>query len=197
MVYVLRRTGEPCAFTSTEYKSIVGAVIKTLGPNSNPALNSALTSFSPPPYFLPMSYYCLTPEIGVSTGKECGWPWRSSSSTSLGPPPPPMPSLTTHPPLRLQRKPVAGTTLPEIRANADTPPEIMMEDSPSPPAHQPTSSREPTPEEQSFPCPYCPAIFKKVGHLNRHAFKHTGTRFACEIPGCGKTFSRLDNMRTQ
>ncbi|PVG04183.1 hypothetical protein CPB86DRAFT_792908 [Serendipita vermifera] len=142
-----------------------------------------------------MSYYSLTPELEIGTGKENGWPWRSSSSTSIGPPPPPMPSLTTHPPLRLQRKPVAGTTLPEIRANADSPPEMMMEDTPSPP-HQPTSSREPTPEEQSFPCPYCPAIFKKVGHLNRHAFKHSGTRFACEIPGCGKTFSRLDNMRT-
>ncbi|KAG8758959.1 hypothetical protein FRC14_007009 [Serendipita sp. 396] len=51
-------------------------------------------------------------------------------------------------------------------------------------------------EEASFPCPFCPAVFRKVGHLNRHTLKHTGTRFACEIPGCEKTFSRLDNMRT-
>ncbi|KAG8813928.1 hypothetical protein FRC17_001376 [Serendipita sp. 399] len=164
----------------------------------------------------------------------------------------PMPSLTSHPPLRLQRRPVVGTRLRELQGSSslvDEQQESLLDanhPSPSPPtSHPPHSPTGPTnhhhnemgslshhpsssqhhyttssggdsammmtmmmgpssthpgtivgAEEATFPCPFCPAVFRKVGHLNRHTLKHTGTRFACEVAGCEKTFSRLDNMRT-
>ncbi|KAG8802029.1 hypothetical protein FRC16_010555 [Serendipita sp. 398] len=182
-------------------------------------------------------------EVDEETGAQ-----SSRTVTGMGAP---MPSLTSHPPLRLQRRPVVGTRLREMQGASPLVEEqqdsllTANRTSPSPPASHPpsspnhhhhhhhanananengnayhhhrysTSSDSATTmmmmgpnmasaaagtaglEEASFPCPFCPAVFRKVGHLNRHTLKHTGTRFACEIPGCEKTFSRLDNMRTQ
>lgn len=125
---------------------------------------------------------------------------RQSPSGSPGVPSAPMPSLASHPPLRLQRKPVVGTILRGISANPPllTPPLPGGNSSSSSSLpHLNATLSEPLQEEAAFPCPYCPASFKKVGHLNRHTLKHAGTRFKCEIPGCDKTFSRQDNMRTQ
>lgn len=118
-------------------------------------------------------------------------------------PPVPLPTLMSHPPLRLQRKPIPGTILKKLPGASPPLPTPLPSISPSqepPPLHEPpqSSNREETAvEEALLPCPFCPAMFKKVGHLNRHTLKHTGTRFHCEVKGCDKTFSRLDNMRTQ
>jgi uncharacterized Zn-finger protein len=116
------------------------------------------------------------------------------SSTSA-----PMPSLFSHPPLRLQRKPVVGTILKGITGNAAllTPPLPARRSSPTSLPHLNATLSEPISKEATFPCPYCTASFKKLGHLNRHTLKHTGTRFHCEISGCDKSFTRQDNMRTQ
>jgi hypothetical protein len=44
-------------------------------------------------------------------------------------------------------------------------------------------------------CEICPRKFKRLEHLCRHNRIHTGERnFACEIEGCGKRFSRSDNL---
>ncbi|KAI8081805.1 uncharacterized protein B0P05DRAFT_538121, partial [Gilbertella persicaria] len=41
----------------------------------------------------------------------------------------------------------------------------------------------------------CNMVFTRSEHLARHARKHTGEKpFVCIIPGCGKAFSRFDNM---
>jgi uncharacterized Zn-finger protein len=125
---------------------------------------------------------------------------QSPSVTAGGVPSAPMPSLFSHPPLRLQRKPVVGTILKDITGKVPllTPPPPASSSSPSSSLpHLNDTLSEPIYEEATFPCPYCAASFKKVGHLNRHKLKHTGTRFHCKIPGCDKTFSRQDNMRTQ
>jgi Zinc finger, C2H2 type len=117
--------------------------------------------------------------------------------------PAPMPSLTSHPPLRLQRKPVPGTILKELPGTSSPishplPPRTPSQaDSPAYDAESPPLIQENSTEENLIPCPFCPAVFKKVGHLNRHTLKHAGTRFPCDVAGCDKTFSRLDNMRTQ
>lgn len=123
------------------------------------------------------------------------------SATASAIPPIPMPSLMSHPPLRLQRKPIPGTILKGLPGpSPPLPTPLPPISSPHDPSSlraspQPFAPEEP-PEEAMIPCPFCPAVFKKVGHLNRHTLKHTGTRFACQVPGCDKTFSRLDNMRT-
>jgi uncharacterized Zn-finger protein len=117
------------------------------------------------------------------------------SSTSA-----PMPSLFSHPPLRLQRKPVVGTILKGITGKVvslDPPLPASRSSPPSSLPHLDTTLSEPISKDATFSCPYCTASFKKVGHLNRHTLKHTGTRFHCEIPGCDKSFTRQDNMRTQ
>lgn len=69
--------------------------------------------------------------------------------------------------------------------------------------HYPTQHYQKQPQQQpqqhqlaQFKCPHCPQVYRKIGHLNRHALTHQGTRFSCQIVGCRKTFSRLDNMRT-
>jgi uncharacterized Zn-finger protein len=118
--------------------------------------------------------------------------------------PAPMPSLTSHPPLRLQRKPVPGTRLKQLPGTSSPishplPPRTpSQEGSPAYDAESPPPTQENSTEEKSLiSCPFCPAVFKKVGHLNRHTLKHAGTRFPCDVAGCDKTFSRLDNMRTQ
>jgi len=117
--------------------------------------------------------------------------------------PTPMPSLTSHPPLRLQRKPVPGTILkrlPRILSPHPAsfhPVTASQTGPPSYNAESPPPARKNPAGVNSNSCPFCPAVFKKVSHLNRHVLKHTGTRFPCEVPGCDKTFSRLDNMRTQ
>ncbi|CAG7849249.1 SubName: Full=Uncharacterized protein {ECO:0000313/EMBL:CCA67970.1} [Serendipita indica DSM 11827] len=119
---------------------------------------------------------------------------QPSASTSSGSVPIPLPSLTSHPPLRLQRKLVVGTKLRDIEGST---PLILSPISPTTTDEAMASgSPEPSADEPTFPCPFCSSVFKKVGHLNRHTLKHTGTRFQCEYPGCDKTFSRLDNMRT-
>lgn len=125
----------------------------------------------------------------------------AGGASALGPAP--MPSLSSHPPLRLQRKPVPGSTLKRLQGSASPfrtqlpPITPTLEEFP---VHRPTSPvlmQENSGEEVLLPCPFCPAMFKKVGHLNRHTLKHAGTRFSCEVSACNKTFSRLDNMRTQ
>ena len=32
-----------------------------------------------------------------------------------------------------------------------------------------------------FKCPQCPQVYRKIGHLNRHALTHQGTRFSCQV----------------
>ncbi|PHZ11922.1 uncharacterized protein RHIMIDRAFT_183005, partial [Rhizopus microsporus ATCC 52813] len=42
----------------------------------------------------------------------------------------------------------------------------------------------------------CQWSFKRYEHLKRHMLVHTGERpFACEHPGCTKSFGRSDNLR--
>ncbi|KAG2178825.1 hypothetical protein INT43_001671 [Umbelopsis isabellina] len=41
----------------------------------------------------------------------------------------------------------------------------------------------------------CNMVFTRSEHLARHARKHTGEKpFQCVVPGCGRMFSRFDNM---
>ncbi|ORZ20336.1 hypothetical protein BCR42DRAFT_408560 [Absidia repens] len=41
----------------------------------------------------------------------------------------------------------------------------------------------------------CNMVFTRSEHLARHARKHTGEKpFRCVVPGCGRAFSRFDNM---
>ncbi|KAI9284017.1 hypothetical protein BC943DRAFT_90266 [Umbelopsis sp. AD052] len=41
----------------------------------------------------------------------------------------------------------------------------------------------------------CDMVFTRSEHLARHARKHTGEKpFQCVVPGCGRMFSRFDNM---
>jgi hypothetical protein len=110
---------------------------------------------------------------------------------------PPMPSLTSHPPLIQQRKPVPGPPLKYFPQNGLlTQSVVESPSSPSPQLEAGTPS-PPSPPPQEYPCPFCDQVYKKVGHLNRHTLTHAGRRFGCEAPGCDKTFTRLDNMRTQ
>jgi len=44
-------------------------------------------------------------------------------------------------------------------------------------------------------CEICQARFKRLEHLRRHHKTHTGERrFHCQVTGCGKWFSRSDNL---
>ncbi|KAI8335936.1 hypothetical protein BC941DRAFT_429787 [Chlamydoabsidia padenii] len=41
----------------------------------------------------------------------------------------------------------------------------------------------------------CDMVFTRSEHLARHARKHTGEKpYKCVVPGCGRMFSRFDNM---
>ena len=45
-------------------------------------------------------------------------------------------------------------------------------------------------------CRHCDKIFPSRSHLTRHEVVHSNEKpFACEFPGCHKTFSRSDNMK--
>lgn len=119
----------------------------------------------------------------------------------------PMPSLMSHPPLQ-QIKPQTHLVhhgSPGMPRRSSTqgqlPASLRYSTSRTP---SPSSSRGSSPgpsshssPQQDFPCQFCQQVYKKVGHLNRHVLTHSGVRFRCEVETCDKTFSRLDNMRTQ
>lgn len=52
-------------------------------------------------------------------------------------------------------------------------------------------------KDRPFVCkqPDCKRAFKRLEHLKRHLFMHTGERpYKCKFPGCSKAFSRSDNL---
>ncbi|KAI8871209.1 hypothetical protein GQ42DRAFT_114747, partial [Ramicandelaber brevisporus] len=48
-----------------------------------------------------------------------------------------------------------------------------------------------------FMCPHCGQTFRRAEHERRHiAGKHEKDRpHVCEYPGCGRAFTRSDNMK--
>ncbi|WWD16380.1 hypothetical protein CI109_100806 [Kwoniella shandongensis] len=50
--------------------------------------------------------------------------------------------------------------------------------------------------EKPFVCPYCQKGFIEASNLTKHIRTHTGERpFACAHPGCGKRFTRPDQLK--
>ncbi|KAI8813729.1 hypothetical protein BJ742DRAFT_653547, partial [Cladochytrium replicatum] len=45
-------------------------------------------------------------------------------------------------------------------------------------------------------CQHCNKAFSRPSSLTTHTYTHTGERpFGCTIPGCGRSFSVLSNLR--
>jgi hypothetical protein len=112
----------------------------------------------------------------------------------------PMPSLMSHPPLlqiNTQTHLVHRSSF-SMRRRASLLPPSWQHRTPSPSASSGSSaSASQSSKLMEFPCSYCNQVYKRVGYLNRHILTHSGTRFRCKVEGCGKTFSRRDNMGTQ
>ncbi|KAH6574400.1 hypothetical protein BASA50_003783 [Batrachochytrium salamandrivorans] len=51
-------------------------------------------------------------------------------------------------------------------------------------------------DTRRYQCQYCAKRFSRPSSLTTHIYTHTGERpFACDIPGCGRSFSVLSNLR--
>ncbi|KAJ3085352.1 hypothetical protein HK102_000076 [Quaeritorhiza haematococci] len=49
---------------------------------------------------------------------------------------------------------------------------------------------------KKYECSYCKKRFTRPSSLNTHIYKHTGEKpFQCDVPGCGKSFNVLSNLR--
>ncbi|KAL5032547.1 hypothetical protein RTP6_000632 [Batrachochytrium dendrobatidis] len=51
-------------------------------------------------------------------------------------------------------------------------------------------------DTRRYECQYCSKRFSRPSSLTTHIYTHTGERpFGCDIPGCGRSFSVLSNLR--
>ena len=63
--------------------------------------------------------------------------------------------------------------------------------------HRKGTLDSPTEELMCDECQWKPRGVREnlKGYLRKHKNTHKGLRLACEVPGCTKTFSRLDNLK--
>ncbi|KAM7190261.1 hypothetical protein V8F20_009768 [Naviculisporaceae sp. PSN 640] len=63
--------------------------------------------------------------------------------------------------------------------------------------HRKNNVESPTEELMCDECQWKPRGVREnlKGYLRKHKNTHKGLRLACEVPGCTKTFSRLDNLK--